>query len=246
MNLLNDYRNGKCEEVWKLISFLDYDKLDPEKRKEVDEIISETFNRIEYNTGVVFEILDRHGYDYNDFELPNPFGQRFVIGDKENWVEKAAWYYSDKSQPLKIPWVMAAFFARFKIIDFRGELTNFDRNFLLDALYLQAFDELELLTHLTRDIRLDGDYKVGFMFTPDEYHKENISGDGGPQILVNEKILIDNCVIDFTEEFELTFMDYLRFNFQWACLPNLAWCEDDEREPFEPILREVAKNLKPF
>lgn len=95
MNLLNDYRSGKCEEAWKLISFLDYEKLDAEKRNKVNAIISETFNRIEYNAGVVFNTLDKYGYEYDDFELPNPFGQRLVLGDQENWVEKAAWYYSE-------------------------------------------------------------------------------------------------------------------------------------------------------
>jgi hypothetical protein len=89
MNLLNEYRNGKCEEVWKLISFLDYEKLDPEKRKEVNEIISETFSRIEYNTGVIFEILDKHGFEYNTYGLENSFGGRYVFGDKKNWIEKA-------------------------------------------------------------------------------------------------------------------------------------------------------------
>lgn len=241
-----DYQNGKHEEVWKLISFLDYEKLGEKDQGIVNEIITDTFSRIEYNFHMVFDVLDKHGFEQINYFPETPMGENLLIGEKENWVEKAAWFYSDKSQPLKIPWSLAAFFTWFKMVDFRGELTDREVDFLKDPLYLESFDDLELLTSLATDIDYGEVEKVGMMFTPDEFHKENISGARGPEILLSRKILIDNYVFGFTEEFELTFIDYLRFNFEWACFPGLAWCDQDERKPYDPILREVASNLKPF
>jgi hypothetical protein len=240
------YRNGKHEEVWKLISFLDLEDIGSDGRACVNEIITETFSRVEFNFHLVFGILDKHGFEQINYFPDTLMGENMVIGDKENWIEKADWFYSDKSQPLKIPWSLAAFFTWFKLVDFRGELTDNEVDFLKDPFYMESFDDLELLTSLASDIDYGLEEKVGMMFTPDEFHKENISGARGPEILLSRQILVDNYVFGFTDDMELTFIDYLRFNFEWACFPGLAWCDADERKPYDLILREVASNLKPF
>jgi hypothetical protein len=144
-----------------------------------------------------------------------------------------------------MPWTMAAFLTWFKYIDFRGEFTNIEHDLLLDPLIMQSFDDLQVIRDLTGEPDSEEE-ELSFMFAADAYHKENISGDAGPQILMSKKILVDNYVVGYTEEIELTFMDYLRLNYQWACFPALAWLDEADREPFQPILREVAKNLNPF
>lgn len=84
------------------------------------------------------------------------------------------------------------------------------------------------------------------MFSPDQYVKENISGDVGPCILLDKKYLVDNYVINYADGFQFTFIEYLRHCFHWAGFANLQWAKGDELKNFLPILEEVRSLIRPF
>jgi len=245
LNLYDEYLNGRYLEVWDDISSLAYDNLQEEERAIVIKIIKEALSRIDHNVAVVQKILRDNGFDYINFGDINPFDQPHLLRDPEDYdglIQELT--KTDPDQ--KIPLFFASFSSFFKVIDFRGLFKQFEVEILLDALFIESPSNLKDVEDRKFELVYQGEPVFGCLVSPDAYVKENTSGDLGPCILLNKETLVDNFIINYSEDMPMTFVEYLRFCFHWACFPNLFWVSEEEREPFQPILKQVRENLKQF
>jgi len=245
LNLYEEYLNGDHLEVWNTISFLEYDKLQDEEKSIITKIINEALLRIDYNIVVVLNILKENGFDYINFGDINSLDQSYLIRDPDDY-NKLRQEFINNDLDLKIPLFFAFFSGFFKVIDFRGLFQQFEVKILLDALFIESPNSLNDFEDRKFELAYKGGSVVGCLFSPDAFIKENTSGDLGPCILLSEKTVIDNFIINYSDDMPMTFVEYLRFCFHWSCFPNLFWASEEEREPFLPILRTVRESLKRF
>ncbi|MDF2193424.1 hypothetical protein [Paraflavitalea sp. CAU 1676] len=244
-----EYLNGNCADAWREIAFVKYGNLTLAERVVVDKIMQEALRRIEQNVAIVWDILRQYGYRYVNFGDMNPFNQPVVVGSPSQYEQKLAiktGFVDFEEVSGHLPLFFAAFISRFDVVDFRGEFEGIENKVLLDALYVDSFSDWSDIEPLTYEVEFRERDCVGYMFTPDQFHKENVSGDAGPFVIIGEELQIDNFVVGFTDDYDLTFLEYLRFCFHWACLPNLHWLSEKDFEPYEQIVREVRARLLQF
>jgi|GEM_PF-2251040 len=244
--LYNNYLEGGHVDVWKEISFLEFDKMEKEEQSVVNRIIQEVLFRVDYNIKVVFDIYNRNEFELKDFGNINSFKKSYLLRNQSNYEKMIAEFVSSNELAGKVPLFFASFSVFFRVVDFRGTFGTFKVDFLLDSLFIETADSVEDLNERTFEIIYNGEFVFGCMFSPDQFIKENASGDLGPCILLNKNTLVDNFVGNYSEDMPMTFIEYLRFCFHWACMPNLFWASDIEREPFLPILEEVRQSIKLF
>lgn len=241
--LYQKYIDNDCIEVWNKISFLDFSKLSPDDQEEIHKIILETLTRLDYNFQMIFAVLDKEGFVYENIGGSNFKNKRYGLRPSEqyrNFVEK----YNSALAESKIPLLLSAFWSYFEVVDFRGKF-NFDVQFFLDPLFIESpdFAEVEDIIFWTT---VDFQETPYIMFSPDEYHKEDVSGGEGPGIIIRENATVDYYIINYKEEETLTFLDYLRMCVEWANMPSLQFFSDEERAGFEIILESVRSQIKPF
>lgn len=244
-NLYSDYINGKCVEVWKEISFVDYAMLSDSEQETIDEIMKETIERINYNVKVVYSIFQQYGFEYKNFGNINTINKPYLLRASKNYIKDIEFFYRNKSTDVTAPLFFAAFCSFFKVIDFRGTF-EFETFLFLDPLFIESFNSHQEVEELIFERQYNDNVVKCSMFSPDQYIKEDESGDLGACILLSESLVIDNYVVNYHDDFNFTFIEYLRFCFEWGCLPSLFWASETERIPYLPILEKIRQKLKPF
>lgn len=241
--LYQKYINNDCIEVWEKISFLDFSQLSPADKEEIHKIILETLDRLDYNFQMIYTVLDREGFVYENIGGINSKNKRYGLrspSEYKSLLEK----YNNTLTENKIPLLLSAFWSYFEVVDFRGDF-DFDVEFFLDSFCLESpdFTEIEHIVFMTT---VNFQVTQYLMFSPDEYHKENVSGGAGPGVILGENTTIDNYIVNYKEEETLTFINYLRMCVDWANMPNLQFFSEEERMNFETILETVRSQTKPF
>ena len=243
-HLLKQYLDGKYSEVWNLINQEDLESLKMSYGSQIDEIFNEAFTRIQYNTNIVFQILDSYNYKYKNFGQRNKYDLHYVPADKETAGLLANFENKIKNEGF-LPRSITEFYKKFKVLDFRGSFQNLDYDFLTDALYIipiHAFVGLNDDLFSWETDKVDVPY---VLFSPDEYVKEDISGDIGYGLPVSQQRKADDFLINYKRQ--STFLDYLRFCFEWACLPNLAFKEKEQiPEDIKALINQVRQEIRQF
>lgn len=245
LNLYQQYLNGNQSKVWKAISFLEYGNLDKAEKDIVVKIIEEVISRIDHNFIIALKIMEENGFYYNNFGDINSLNQPYLVRGQEEYNQLTR-DFVENSLKLKLPLFFSFFSAFFKVIDFRGLFEKFEPKILLDALFIESPNNLNDIEDRNFEQVYNEESVVGHLFSPDAFIKEGASGDLGPCILLSEKTLIDNSVINYSDDISMTFVEYLRFCFHWSCFPNLFWASEEEREPFLPMLKKVRENIRQF
>jgi hypothetical protein len=243
--IYDKYISGYCEDVWEEISFRDYETFSQSEKDDVQLVIKEALQRIDYNFKIVYGALKRNGFLYKNFGNLNRFNQPYILWQDAEYDVRLEKFYIDNKFQNYTPLFFASFCSFFKVVDFRGEF-NFDVPVLLDPLFIVSFNNYAEVNDLVFEREYKSKIALCCMFSPDPYVKEDESGDLGICIMLNDKVFIDSNVINYNDDLDFTFIEYLRFCFEWSCFPNLYWATEDERQPFLPLLQEVRKNLRVF
>lgn len=248
-NLFSDYLSGKCEETWRVISVVKYEQISNVERIIIDKIILEALKRIDSNIKVIFEILSQEGFYFINFGKLNHHNQPYILRSDTEY-NKSIKEYSQKikfdEKEAFLPRFFASFVSYFSVIDFRGRFSDFDEEILLDPLFIGSFEGFNELSSISFDQTFNNEIVKCCMFSPDANVKIGASGDTGPSIIVSEDLVIDNFVVDFFDDFLFDFRNYLLFNMQWGCFPNLYWATDEEKKPFLNMLSKIRIRLLPF
>lgn len=245
MTILDDYMNGRHEEAWALISLVNYAEVSEEDRQIVNSLIREVLQRIDANFKTVFSVIENYGFKYENFGEINTISQPYLVRSSKEFDLLFKNFITARVEK-KLPVFFSAYCSYFKTVDFRGGFDLFNVEFLLDSLFIESFDTYNDAADMFFDCEYHGKEVTGCMFSPDQYIKENVSGDLGPCILVENDLYVDNHIVNSSNCAEMKFLEYLRFCLSWSCFPNLFWATDEEKKPFLPILAEVRSRLIPF
>ncbi len=247
--LFSAYINGNHADAWRAIAFVKYRDIQGSERAIIDRIIKEALLRIEKNIDIILSILHNEGFEYMNFGNINPLNQTSSRRDSEEFLSKVKEIVAKEEyagMEGHIPLFYASFISHFNTVDFRGRFEQHNINILLDALFIYPFTNMEELKSTVVSCDFKEEEYIGCMFSPDQFTKEDISGGSGPCVIIANELLVDNFVANYTEDFDFTFLEYIRFCFYWSCFPNLYWATETEREPFVKTIQEVREKLIPF
>lgn len=138
INLYTEYINNNCVEVWKEISFMNYENLPKSEQQVIDEIMEEALERINFNVKLVYGVFEQHGFEYKNFGNINTIDKPYLLRDHDD-CKGIKYFYTNKSLGVTAPLFFAAFCNFFKVIDFRGTF-EFETSLLLDPLFMESFD----------------------------------------------------------------------------------------------------------
>jgi hypothetical protein len=136
------------------------------------------------------------------------------------------------------------------VIDFRGSFEAFDLNFETNALYTFSTEALlgvneTLFSYISDKNTSEGKIVEYVLFCPDEFVKEDSSGDIGYGLPIRPERKIDDWVVNYKTNVQ--FLDYLRLCFHWACLPNLNFIPDNQiPKELQRVLQIVRAEIKEF
>lgn len=240
------YMSGGHEKVWREMATIDLDKVTEAEYELIKKIVGEALKRIDNNINSVFKILKKYGFEYKNFGGLNTRNNSYIKSNLTEYKEQNLFFSEINTLQLKPPLLYTEFCSYYQCIDYRGVFKNFEPELLLDALFIETIDSISEFDSLIFDRDFDDTTVSCLVFTPDQFVKENVSGDIGPCILLEETYKVDNYLVNFKDEFKFKFIDYLRFCFQWACFPNLSFASEHQLNPFNDILKEVRGQLISF
>lgn len=243
---IDQYIKGNCEEVWKTISFFQYDKAKDEEKTIIEEIVKLTLDRVAINFKMVLEVLKKNDFEFKNYGNLNIKNQQYLLKPQNDYQKSIKSFYQDSNNPHKVPLLFSSFLSYFEVVDFRGEFLTFENPILLDALFIESFSDQEQIEDMIFELDYWDEPVKAMMFSPDAYVKEDASGDLGACIKVDFDLYVDNFVINYFDDFRFTFIDYLRFCFNWACFPNLNFASMEDQKDYLIILEEVRSRLIPF
>ena len=244
MSFYQRYLNGEHSQVYNDIAKLRQKAFLPEALEEIDRLLTETFRRVWHNAHTVAYTLPQFGYRFNRWRssvvtppLPDsdgytrrlaqtvqPFGfvplslQYFyrIVGEI-NFI----WDYDGYPE---IPWEYADPLCVFGIDSVLAEVENEDGGWLECA----------------REMRAENPKcPIGLVFSPDDYHKDNVSGGNPYEIALSPKPGVDGKVLYAPQN--IPFTDYLRHIFA-----NGGFGSRVDVPEFQDYLQTVLPKLLPF
>jgi hypothetical protein len=244
-NLYEEYANGNEIKVWQQVSELEFDSLLENEKKTIHGLIMEVLQRIDKNVLVIKEVLRAHDFRYENFGDLNTLNESYVrtrSSQNEITIDK---FYEDVKATSFVPTFFAYFCSYFEVIDFRGSFP-FESKILLDPFFIESLKDQQEIEDFTFNLSFRGKSVSACMFSPDHYIKEDQSGDLGACIMKDKKLVVDNYVVNYFDDFNFKFLDYIRFSFHWAGFPNLYWATDAEKLPFNQIVQDVRNSIIKF
>jgi hypothetical protein len=225
MDLYERYLKGECESVYKEIEELGQDAFLPIHFREIEKVLTETFQRVSYNLKIIYAELKSRKYQFFANPLVEPlFSTSQLLLQLEASIRPFG----------HIPLSLQMFY---RIVG----SCNFGWNYLthpdilweesdpvqvgsLTDLIEECSDE-DYLEDLSKEFHNEG--YIPLSVAADYLHKDNISGGPPYSIQVTGKPAIDSLFLN--EEHETTFINYLRICFKGCGFSRIDHLEFNEQ-----------------
>lgn len=213
-----------CEEiVWQKIAELGGLALTKPYIDDVLLVIDECMKRVLGNFIVIRNELEENGYIFENIEELNP--DYYVID--HNTEEIDLFHLEGVFPEGYLPYSLLYFYKNIRTIDFRGNFSNWDNPYYLDAIYIYPLHGFFDVNQDRWEYRIDENrkgYKV--LISPDEFVKENVSGGIGYGLELHPTKRIDSNILGFSKN--VSFIEYLRLCLKWVGLVGLERYDYDE------------------
>jgi hypothetical protein len=246
MSLLERYLNGETLRVYDEIAILGDKAFSDEYLIDIENVMTETFNRVAFNLEIICSELKAMGYtfwkdrrgDDESFRRPSPNVDKMLEGLEGTLSPvgflphslkffykivgscNLAWNYQDNSS---IYWEMADPMQIAPLQQLLEELTDPD--------WLEMAEET-----------LEGSEHPVIELAADSLHKDNVSGGPPYGIEIKQTPCIDSRFIDGITD--ANFIEYLRTCFEYAGFPGFA--REEAPESFIKFRRKVTPQLRPI
>jgi hypothetical protein len=244
MTLYDRYINGENEKVYEEIYALGSAAFLPSNLPDIEKVLTETFQRVDYNLAIIYNELKQINYlfktdpNYN-FEKPlhKSLPDTTVLLEQ---LEKTVSPYGFIPLSLKL---------FYKIVGGVNFVWDYDTNEdfmwdMADPIQIASLDSVvEVVTEegWQEDIQQYVDDKnFGFAFldvAADDLHKDNISGEPAYAIQITNHRSIDSNFLN--EPNNTTFINYLRICFQYCGFPG-----NPDNDSFRDFVTRVRPKLK--
>ncbi len=247
MNLHDRYLNGEYKAVYNDIYKLKDQALNIEYKKEVEQVLIETFERVAFNLQIIYRELLNIGYAFNldatvNFEkaIHKPLKDtELLLGQLDLAVQPFGFV------PLSLKYF-------YRIVGGVNFVWNFEAKKQLmwdmaDPIQVASLDSLvdEVMhEYWKEDIQLyvdDVNFGCAFLYlSADEFHKDNVSGGEAYAIEITKEKSIDARFMN--EANQTTFVDYLRICFENCGFPGMSKETDDKN--YQMFVDKIKPQLK--
>jgi len=244
MSFYERYKNGETHGVYADIEKLGEEAFSPSYYSDIEKVLIETFQRVNFNLDVIYKALKDIDYIFwkdklgNDEALLKPFSDtNELLKVLERNVEPIgklpvsikmfyqfvgscnfAWNYQEDPNIL---WEMADPIQITPITDCVSQVT--------DQYWLEEMEECIQ----------DGDFGFAYLdLSADDLHKDNISGGAPYALQLNKDKSIDGRFLN--EPNDTTFINYLRICFESCGFPGMSY---DNNKIFQEFYDEVKPKL---
>lgn len=250
---LDRYLAGEHEQVWAELLALGATVRDEPLYTDALAVARETMTRAKYNCELLISRLEQMGYEfsYNTSEPPPDNTEEMLAEAEERAgllpVSLREWYRIVGSVSLMgahpdwnakpVPaWRMAAYYHF-------GKLHHplYTDPLVVEPLevFEDTFEQWQELAEYDEDH--SDEQRDTFIIAPDYYHKVEVSGGGGLEVTLPCPA-IDCYVRD--EKHNMTFVKYIRVNFQWGGFPGFRDYNEDARPT--AMLKQLTEGLLPI
>lgn len=239
MTFYQRYLNGEYEQVYQDIDALGQDAFLPHYLADIQDVLTETFQRVAYNLDVIATELKNTNYVFFDDEpLQQPLANTDeLLAKLDNMVAQFGYIPLSLKYFYKIVGGVDLVWDYNANPDIRWQLADPLQIIPLDSL----FDEVEDdgWQAYSQDCRVDGDF-VTIGLSADDLHKDNISGGTPYSIEITAKPSIDSQFL--YEVHDTTFINYLRICFEYCGFPAIAI--ENEPSDYQAFFAKVKPLLK--
>lgn len=236
-------KGGQEENVWEKIIQLGELALSEQYWSDVSQVMDECMERVLKNFVILKQELEGNGYIFENigglnlnYYIIKPNKEQINFSSLQNLMEEETGF---------IPFSLLFFYKKIDGVDFRGNFMDWDNPYFLDAIVIYSIDEFSKINDGATSFRVNGKLKYRVLFSPDEFSKEDFSGDIGYGLELSGTQRIDNNVIGFGKT--LSFIEYLRLCFKWAGLVGLELYEGEEIPDYiMKIIVEIRKKMLAF
>lgn len=234
MTLYERYIDGQTNQVYQEMLDLGEDVFLPAHWPDVDGVLTEMFERVAYNLGVIYAELENIDYHFRkeckyNFERPlhKPLPDTAILLQKLDEAVKPFGFV-----PLSLKYF-------YKIVGGVNFGWHYDTN---DDLLWQMTDPIQVasldsVVEMVTDEYLDEEMQE-IILAADVYHKDNISGGPAYALELIKRPGIDSLLLN--EPHEEMFINYLRICFDNCGFPLIAESDND----YQPFFDKVKPQLK--
>ena len=235
----NRYIAGEEISVWRDIYSLKEISAIDDNWQDLLKVLQETFERVKYNIDFIFVKLKE--CKCYSFKESNPIKSDYV---------KSNYYFNILKNKVNefgyMPFTLDFFYRNIESINFLHSLERHSLFKYADPLFIDSAEHLldnmddgswEELMYENKDNKMP----VYVEFSPDYYHKDNVSGGLPYGIEITPTQQVDSYVVN-TPYGNIYFVEYLRLCFKYGGFPNISDKNDNYIE-FVENLRLGLKNI---
>ena len=232
--LINNYQNNFNTQFWQDLN------LENESNIQILELINFVSTLIIDDLYLIFITLKKYNYIFENSESAFCFS-RIPINNNIQYLND---YFIHQG---KIPMLFSAIYEKVGSINFIGCFQNSSFDILLDPFVLFSIHDIIECNNIEFDLLKYSSQNVPYIgFSPNELAKESISGSGYFYGIELQQIkTIDSLLINYDDDENLFFIEYLRKVIWYGGFPNLEFLNFDDLDlNTQRYLNEIRNNLK--
>ncbi|MBO0593951.1 hypothetical protein I2486_21335 [Cellulophaga sp. E16_2] len=246
MNYHERYLGGETISVYKEIENLDFSTLNSNDKKDIDKVLTETFERVDFNLKIIYNELIAIGYLFkteHKFNFEKPLHK--PLENTESLIKKLDIAVS----PFGLVPLSLKYF--YRIVGGVNFVWDFETNEkfmwdMADPIQVASLDSIaeEVTTkYWKEDIQQyvdDEEFGCAFLdLSADDLHKDNASGGQPYSLKITRKQTIDGRFMN--EPNDTTFISYLRICFDNCGFPGIR---TDSNNEYQGFFNKVKPQLK--
>jgi hypothetical protein len=247
MTLYDRYISGQTEQVYQHILALEKEAFSPAYQNDIDQVLTELFNRVAYNLNIIYAELKTINYLFKtefkyNFERPlhKPLPETSVLLEK---LDKAV-------NPFGFVPLSLKYF--YEIVGGVNFVWDYDTNEsfmwqLADPIQIASLDAVvDTVTgkYWHKELReIVAEEEIPYLeLSADDLHKDNISGGPPYSLEITKHPSVDSLFIN--EPNNTTFIDYLRICIDNCGFPSIG--RPDCHNDYQAFFDKIKPLLKPI
>jgi hypothetical protein len=247
MTLYDRYISGQTEQVYQDIHALGQDAFLPTNLPDIEKVLTETFQRVGYNLGIIYSELKNIGYLFRtefDYNFQRPIGKpsantKQLLRKLESVVRPFGF----------VPLSLKMFYKIVGACNFGWDYNTNEEYIWQYADPIQIFSLDDVVSELTSEDFLsdlqkyyEEDGFVSLQLSADYFHKDNTSGGPAYSLKITNRQSVDAEFLN--EEHNTTFINYLRICFDNCGFSRITNPENDN--DYKTFFDKVKPQLKPI
>ena len=248
MTFYERYMDGETTSVYNEIEKIDFNTLSVDDKNDIDQVLTETFERVHFNLQIIYNQLIEIGYLFKteyEFNFERPLHKPLV--NTESLIKELD---SAVSPFGYVPLSLKYFY---RIVGGVNFVWDYETNSkfmwnMADPIQVASIDSI--VEEVTNEDWIENiqpyvdDEEFGCAFlelSADDLHKDNTSGGQPYSLEITKKPTIDGRFLN--EVNETSFINYLRIGFEYCGFPGIKYDKNNEYQSFFDTVKPLLKKI---